>query len=207
MSSINEWSGKTQIKLISDFNSTIPPIGTSATIRFSNNTSFFGQGVLALTSIEHDPSNGEILSADILINESINNSLLFTDDPALSSGSSFAFLGDIVTHELGHLLGLSHSEVIGSSMLYSVFKGQFDLADDDIAGVNYLYTTGSSKKVFRGKVTSGNGEGVFGANVQVILTSNGEVFSGFMTDEYGYFYLKDVPENENFLIYVSNTRK
>lgn len=206
LNSINQWNDKTVINLNANFNNTNLDIGKGATIRFSENSAFFGQGVLAVTSISHDPSSGEIWSADILINESTNNLTLFTRDPALSSGSSFAFLGDVVTHEMGHLLGLGHSEVIGSSMLYSVFKGQYDIASDDIAGINYLYSIGENKKVYRGKVTSGDGGGIFGANVQVILQSTGEVYMAQMTDQHGYFYLKDLPENDYFLIYVAPPR-
>ena len=47
----------------------------------------------------------------------------------------------VLTHELGHALGLSHSTVRGSIMapFYIPYRENFELHIDDIAGMQYLY--------------------------------------------------------------------
>ncbi|HXI60736.1 MAG TPA: matrixin family metalloprotease [Polyangia bacterium] len=59
---------------------------------------------LALTTVTYNRSNGQIVDADIEINGS--QSPLSTDDAA--SASAFD-LASILTHEVGHFLGLAHS--------------------------------------------------------------------------------------------------
>ena len=200
--SVDQWNGHSNISILSQFVSSLPAVGEDSTLRFTENTAYFGSGVLAVTSISHDPKTGNIFNADILVNESISNGILFTNTGMLSSGSEYAFLGDVITHEVGHLLGLGHSEVIGSTMLYSIFKGQHELAADDIAGLKNIYEN-SYEKRFKGRVVGGNQVPVFGANVQMILHSTGEVFAAQMTDENGEFYFDDPPSNDYFVIYVN----
>lgn len=46
----------------------------------------------------------------------------------------------IMTHEIGHSLGLGHSSDASAIMHYtSGFKTEFTLSEDDINGINYLY--------------------------------------------------------------------
>ncbi|XP_067014615.2 matrix metalloproteinase-16 [Anabrus simplex] len=50
-------------------------------------------------------------------------------------------LFQIAVHELGHSLGLHHSEVAQAVMgpFYKNYSGSFDLHEDDIEGITYLY--------------------------------------------------------------------
>jgi predicted Zn-dependent protease len=83
----------------------------------TENLAMFGQGnTTARTRVFYDPDTGEISEADIVINPY----------PYSESGSVLQFSTDAtpgtydlestLAHELGHLLGLSHSHVIGATM-------------------------------------------------------------------------------------------
>src|SRR5690606_35183926 len=85
---------------------------------------------------------GIINKADILINDSFANFNRITASPNLSA-NGYAYLGDIVTHEIGHLLGLAHTEMPGSSMVYSIVKGQYTPSEDEFLAVEDIY--GNSK--------------------------------------------------------------
>ena len=106
--------------------------------RSSQYLSSFGE----VTSIEYDKECCEFASERTglqIINGSITNPNTFTDDKSVSGGY-YAYLGDVLSHEMGHFLGLGHSEVFGSTMIFSVFKGQHTIHNDDIAGLDHLYS-------------------------------------------------------------------
>ena len=197
----------------SEWNSYLPfeikPIYTTDSVgvnenslSFVNNSSYFGSGVLAVTSLNYDVASGNILSAQIYINDSTGNTSQFTDDVTQSSNSQ-AYLGDVLTHELGHFIGLNHSEVVGSSMVYSVFKNQYTIANDDIAGAldNYGQTK-SSGRIY-GRVLGGESSvPVFGAHVLAISTDSGEVVQSQLTDESGKFNFKNLDLSDSYYFYV-----
>lgn len=90
---------------------------------------------LALTLIWHDKKTGEILDVDMELNGGAGT---FTDcDKTKCSGAQID-LQNTVTHEAGHLLGLGHSTVPGSTMQASTTSGpeisKRSLEDDDKAG-------------------------------------------------------------------------
>jgi hypothetical protein len=106
-------------------------------------------------------------------------------DIALSTSVGFSTSGDpakydiqsVVTHEVGHLLGLNHSALLSAVMAPYPAPGQLDqrtLSYDDMAGVAELYPQNSDFSTLSGiagTITLG-GNGVFGAHV-VALDSNG----------------------------------
>lgn len=198
---ISTWNQYSPYTLDHTFTDNLPPLATSRSIRFSNDTSYFGSGVLAVTSISHSAATGKIYSADILINDSITNPNTFTDDESVSGGY-YAYLGDVLSHEVGHLMGLGHSEVFGSTMVFSVFKDQHSIHSDDISGLDYLYEHLNDGGNISGTIITGNGVAVFGAQVQAISYKTGKVVAGVLTETNGAFSINELPKDDSYLIYV-----
>ncbi|MFZ4713054.1 MAG: matrixin family metalloprotease [Bacteriovoracaceae bacterium] len=177
-----------------------PSIGTDAvgvsSISFTNEP-YFGAGILAVTNVGYNASTGNISEADILINENYSFST-----NQLATGGIY-FLGDVLTHELGHVMGLSHSEVQDSSMIYTVFRGQWSLAEDDINGLNTLYTVQGLGSI-KGKVVGGlTPTGIFGAKVEALSTKLGKVIASTISLSDGTFTLGGLPLNDTYYLYVS----
>jgi hypothetical protein len=90
---------------------------------------------LALTLLWHDKSNGQILDVDMEINTGAGR---FADCEKVRCGLTNIDLQNTITHEAGHLLGLGHSPVSGSTMEASTKSNpetsKRTLEDDDKAG-------------------------------------------------------------------------
>jgi hypothetical protein len=90
---------------------------------------------IALTTTTFDPRSGELLDADIELN-SASYELSITDDDV-----AFDLLA-VLTHEAGHFLGLSHSELAEATMYASYEPGTTDirtLEPDDETAICLLY--------------------------------------------------------------------
>lgn len=161
-------------------------------IRFESDFSIYGSAVVGVTELNFS-SNGIISSANIFLNE---ENYQFSTTP----GFSGVFLGDVVTHELGHFLGLAHSEVLDSSMFYANFPGQSSVSSDDKAAVRSKYSSGYGK-IF-GYVKGGGEIGILGVHVQAVASSTGEIISTFSNED-GYFEIGGLPLGETFYIYTS----
>jgi hypothetical protein len=91
--------------------------------------------VIARTSITFDPDTGAIFDADIEINSSENEFSL--SDTEVSND-----LQSVLTHEVGHFLGLDHTRAPNASMLadYELSNlGTRTLSSDDRAGICTIY--------------------------------------------------------------------
>ncbi len=92
--------------------------------------------VIARTSITFDPESGAIFDADIEINSFDND---FSIDQAASSND----LQAVLTHEVGHFIGLDHTLFENATMQanYDLSNlGARTLSSDDTAGVCSIYT-------------------------------------------------------------------
>jgi hypothetical protein len=91
--------------------------------------------VVGLTSLTYDTTTGVIVDADIELN---SEDFTFAVD-----GSPYRIdLQQAVTHEVGHVLGLGHSEEEASVMYYYAGPGRMDkriLHDDDITAVSLTH--------------------------------------------------------------------
>jgi len=90
-----------------------------------------GAETLALTTVFFNPDSGEIYDANIELN---SNQATFVLGPGQGDAGAVD-LNAVLTHEIGHFLGLSHSSN-GSATMYSQYKvGMTTLEDDDIAAI------------------------------------------------------------------------
>jgi MYXO-CTERM domain-containing protein len=108
----------------------------------------FDESVLAVTLTTFNTQNGALLDADIVVNGvhyqwGANGSQQKHD------------LSNSLTHEVGHLIGLDHSESPDATMYASAPIGETkkrDLSDDDIRGLNFMYGEGTDT------ITEGSGD-------------------------------------------------
>ena len=109
----------------------------------------FGRTVIAVTTTSFRPTTGEILDADIEFNE---GSFVLTDGDGppceggeLDDSCVQTDLQNTATHEIGHLLGLDHSDQRDATMFGSAPAGEVgkrDLSEDDIGGICAIYPAG-----------------------------------------------------------------
>jgi hypothetical protein len=97
-------------------------------------------GTLAKTSVTYNDETGEIYDADIEINAA-NNTVTITDNPLKIEYD----LQAIVTHEVGHFIGIAHSPDQAAVMFASYSPGsisQRTLTPDDVGAVCAIYPPG-----------------------------------------------------------------
>ena len=97
-------------------------------------------GVIALTTTTFNHVTGEIFDADIEFNLS-NPDITFTTD---DTGSQDTDLMNTASHEIGHLIGLSHSDDGNATMFSVAQKGETtkrQLACDDAIILLFRYAT------------------------------------------------------------------
>lgn len=158
--------------------------------------------VLGATSFMIDTTNGAIVEADVFFNSR------FAWSVAAQGQAGRVDLETVVLHELGHLLGLSHSalgeteltasggrRVIGSgAIMFPIALTAGAIADrvltaDDIAGISDLYPAGNLIETtggITGRITK-NGQGVLGAHVVAINPETGQMVGNFALNIHGEF--------------------
>ena len=157
---------------------------------------------LAATTFTIDETDGRILESDIYFNT------LFPWSAA-DGGNDRYDVESIAVHEIGHLLGLSHSALgetelvsggrrvlAAEAVMFPIAFTRGNIADrslkaDDIAGISDIYgTTTFSRSTgsISGKVTK-NGRGVQGAHVVAFNPRTGKLVGGFTLNENGDFVI------------------
>ena len=158
---------------------------------------------LGATTFVIDNVTGEILESDIFLNTSFSWSVA-------QNGQAGRFdVGSVLTHEVGHLLGLGHSalgetqltgggrSVLGKrAVMFPIAFSPGSIKDrtlepDDIAGITDIYGNGAARQTLgaiAGRVTL-NGSGIFGAHVTAFNPVTGELVSGFTLTQQGDFVI------------------
>lgn len=104
-------------------------------------------GVLAYAAktvrMDENGETGQIIDADIIVNPDFINNLTGTLGVAGEEGTPGYFdIQSVITHEIGHLLGLIHTGVVDATMFFWLRDGTTSvrsLEPDDKAWVSYKY--------------------------------------------------------------------
>ncbi len=161
------------------------------------NKNFRVEGFIGLTVIVNDttgPSTGLLRNADIVLN---GNELTWTTDPASADPNAYD-AEEIVTHEVGHVVGLDHSGVLGSTMGFRGVPGEVrrrtvDL--DDVHGASSLYPDqdqGTATGAQNGITQNSIGAAVFGTLVAT-MDADGRVLSEGISQPTGHYSNPGMP--------------
>ncbi len=160
-------------------------------ISFADDSTPLGSSVIAATFSFFRSDSGAIVTdeADIIFNPAFQYS---------TSGEENKFdIQSVLTHEIGHLLGLDHAALISSVMVPFAAVSQLDqrtLSYDDIAGVSEIYPKASTAPAvgqIRGIIQTG-AAAVFGAHV-VALERDGTALVSTLSQPDGSYVLGFLP--------------
>ena len=168
------------------------------------NEEFNSEATTGRTRVFYNPENGNIVEADISINPR----------PQADDGTALQFSTDgtpgtydleaTFTHEIGHLLGLDHSAVLGSTMQSrQAFNGTFGLpaltertlSEDDRQKVRGLYGPGQSLGSIEGRLLDNRTAAgallpLSGVNIWAENAATGRVMASDVTADDGSYELK-----------------
>ncbi|HKP47476.1 MAG TPA: matrixin family metalloprotease [Pyrinomonadaceae bacterium] len=180
---------------------------------------FHGDNSPARTRVFYDSETGEITEADIAINPyaySLDGAPLdFSTDGTAGTYD----LQSTLTHEIGHVLGLNHSAVFGSTMnasqaLNGVFGlpafGMRTLSESDRAAAVGIYGSGNDTGSVEGRILNtrqGSLEAASSASVWIEDSVSGRVMASDTTDANGDFKIAGLTPGTYRLLVQSSDPK
>ena len=166
--------------------------------------------VLGLTQVWYDTTSGQILETDIVLNDkNFRFTTSASDTSGYGLGSSMAlsqsnkvFIENVITHELGHAFGLSHSGGLQSTMLFMESPEQAHLGCDEAAAVRAVYPASGAGAVgaISGTVVSEQGAPIFGAHVLAISRRRGTVMASALSAKDGTYTISGLEPGAYFLM-------
>ncbi|MBC7692728.1 MAG: carboxypeptidase regulatory-like domain-containing protein [Methylotenera sp.] len=183
--------------------------GLSSIYFASNSGTHLPSNVLGLTQVWYNTTTGQVIETDIVLND---KSYRFTTDPRDTSGYGTirpgadgrnVFIENVLTHEMGHAFGLSHSGGLQSTMLFMESPEQAYLGCDEQVGIHAIYPSGDAGKrgALQGKVVSqANQAPVFGAHVLAISRTRGTVLATALTDAAGNYTIAGLEPGSYYLM-------
>jgi predicted Zn-dependent protease len=171
----------------------------------SENLALFGDGsTTARTRVFYDSDTGDISEADIVINP-FPYSAEFEPLQFSTDGTPGTYdLESTLAHEIGHLLGLSHSHVIGATMQASqALNGTYGLtattertlSETDVAAVRTLYGTHEKVGSIEGRIQNsveGSIVPATAAHVWIEDLANGRVMASSVTTVGGKYSINGI---------------
>ncbi|QQS47621.1 MAG: carboxypeptidase regulatory-like domain-containing protein [Acidobacteriota bacterium] len=147
--------------------------------------------VSRLTTYTSGPRAGEIIDASLVFNGS-------QFKWAIDGRADAADIREVATHEIGHLTGLSHSPVGGSTMFPRSGLGRIQsrtLETDDTIAASIAYPAAgflTSTGVLRGSVRDSSNAPIFGAHIAVV-NGSGVVVAGGVSLTDGNYVIPGLP--------------
>ncbi len=166
--------------------------------------------VLGLTQVWYNTETGEILETDIVLND---KDFKFTTDVKATLGygtignqratyRDSVYIENVLTHELGHAMGMSHSGGLQSTMLFMEAPEQSHLGCDDQIGIRAVYpaSDASERGAIEGVVKDDRGGVVFGAQVVAISRRRGVVLASALSNKSGKYRIEALEPGEYVLM-------
>lgn len=158
-----------------------------------NSSGYFpsGSGIVAITPISYRLSDGQITDADILFNGS---QFSFSTDQTPGTFD----VQDVLTHEVGHFIGLDHSPSTSSTMWPYVAPNQWihrSLSQDDQAGAVAI-AVGSNQTKVTGRIFKPNGSNPLSGAIVSASLSDGRFVASAITNSNGNFNFRGIPAGD-----------
>ncbi len=165
---------------------------------------FASENSPARTRVFYDANSGEISEADIVINPFVYTDAGAPIEFSTDSTPGTYDLQSTLTHEIGHLLGLNHSSVLGATMnATQALNGTFGLpalsertlSESDIAAVKSIYGSRGETGSVDGRILS-NQQGTLlpaaRAHIWLEDVASGRVMASGVTSASGAFEIAGV---------------